>query len=515
MSYTETLQKEIDLYVERLEKFKAAFAETDSAVESTVKRINDEYDSEEEKNKPIKEAEIAETKKELQELKNEQDAFYALKNTMQNYSASVKSDIEKLVDELANLKNDESADAVIEKYDGRIQENYNNLNETRLKFVKLYSGNEVDAVERKLISRKNSLESDIDRLDFELQEGVIRDIPEEIYYKMSFENRIIVDKMFDYIPEVVISFASFKEQDYPNLMRLMTLVTMRSECADHATGLNDKMLSIVCNEHFDSLRRSVSWNASKYTANGFYDKAFEKNALSQCTIKSEDGKLQLVYMGETPNDNMLTISPKFLGRITRVIEEEQEINLPRLALRLYKDGGSDAQSAFAAYKPVQEYIQEIEEFMRLYEETPEERLITEQRYYQEKMLEEQREKNRILEEQIEDENRRYKELRKEEEYERRREERRREKEEYEREWRQRQDREDRRRREEEDRRREQERRRDEEMQRRRERQAELKRESEERRCEDINTRRQCNSCKCVGQCAMAYRRSNCASYIPK
>lgn len=40
-------------------------------------------------------------------------------------------------------------------------------------------------------------------------------------------------------------------------------------------------------------------------------------------------------------------------------------------------------------------------------------------------------------------------------------------------------------------------------------------ESERRRQEDEATRRQCNTCALCGNCSMAFRRPNCASYRPR
>lgn len=283
-------------------------------------------------------------------------------------------------------------------------------------------------------------------------------------------------------------------EEYPELLRLAALASARPELAHLAPPFDDPALSVVCNQFCNELLRKLAnatalKDVAEYQGNRLYQEGLTKEMFEDFGVRYGQERALVPPDGaEAP----LFLSEDFLCEVLAVLEEEPEISLPRLAIRLIGDS------------PVKDYLKQLKEFKRLYEETPEERLVTEQRYYQQKILEEAQEKNRLLEQQMREERIRRREEQKEAErrYREEQEERERRERELERErdrerWREEEREKER---EEEQRRAENERRRE---------------EADRQRREDSATRHQCNTCANAGHCSSYMRRPNCAAYRPR
>lgn len=301
------------------------------------------------------------------------------------------------------------------------------------------------------------------------------------------------------IARLAINSQTFDSEGYADLLRLAALSSGRPECANLAPRLEDASLSVVCNEFFnDTLKKLARLtdlsDAADFLENKLYNTLLTEERFDGFRVKCSQSGYAL--MPPTEEEAYLFFSEEFLSEAVAAIEGDPDLELPRLAVRLAGD------------KSAEVHRKALNEFLRLYEETPEERLVTEQRYFQQQLLEEEQRKNRILERQMEEDEERYERERAEARH------RERERIEEER-WLERVRRRDEQRREEEERRREIEQRKAERLEQNRARNAALREKSERERREVIAMRRQCNTCANAGHCSSYMSRPNCAAYRPR
>lgn len=253
-----------------------------------------------------------------------------------------------------------------------------------------------------------------------------------------------------------LCFWTGSKNDYINIKRLVVLACMRREDVD----LGDNKLSVVCRERFDEINYSCppEFNLSDLAMSRV--PLFKAVGIKYADLSDTEAKI------DKDDSNVYMLSEQFIDQALKFIDEDPDINLPSLALRLFDEYFVDPSDKFLSHR------ESLLEFKRLYEETPEEILVTEQRYYSQKMLEEEQEKRAMLQEQYEEERQYQEEL----EYRRQREAKR--------------------------------------AERARRREEEQRRQEEERKIKkDIHY--QCVSCARYNGCSMRDKRPNCSAYIPK
>ncbi len=490
MIYCERIKLQAESYLDQLHdyrmqeetfertaaKAREAFKQKRSKKLQTVQKEYADYES--------KKAQLDEMKKTLEALSDEIGAWIKRRVSLQMWA-----DFPEAADPLEYIEGEEnfSMEEKIAACDKNVTDKYAELLSLRKKYAEVYApiAPTLEKVEKTLDKSIASKKKQMKELE--------KDAPLSLEETADKEEQSQLEKGFALIEKLAINHG-LDAEEYPELLRLAALASARPELARLAPRSEDPSLSVVCNQFCNELLRDLGdatalKDVAEYQGNRLYQDGLTKETFEDFGVRYGRERALVPPDGaEAP----LFLSENFLCEVLAVLEEEPEINLPRLAIRLIGDS------------PVKDYLKQLKEFKRLYEETPEERLVTEQRYYQQKMLEEAQEKNRLLAQQMEEERDRYEEEQREEERRYRQEQRERER--RERELEREHDRE-RRREEERERARKQEQKRAEDARRRE--------EAERRRREDSETRHQCNTCANAGHCSSFMHRPNCASYRPR
>ena len=162
---------------------------------------------------------------------------------------------------------------------------------------------------------------------------------------------------------------------YPNLLRLMTISALDNEFAQNAPALNENF-SIVCQELYQNICNDIA----KRKDSNSYD-IFDVIELPFYVEK--EGKNVFLYESSEfgTKECYRIIKGTFLKDLFKELENNPNINLPDLA--------SNIRNKYVTEAIDDKLKKSLIEFKRLYEETPERILITEQRYYREKELEQQ------------------------------------------------------------------------------------------------------------------------------
>lgn len=437
------------------------------------------------------------SKKECADCESKKAQLDEMKNTLETLDDEVKkwigrrvslqmwTDFPEAADPLEDIRGEEnfSLEEKIAACDKKVTDKYAELLSLRKKYAEEYA-----PIAPTLQEVENSLGKSIELKKQEVEE-LEGNAPLSLEEVADQEERAQLERGFFPISQLALNGGAFNVDRYADLLRLAALASARPECAIPAPYLDDSSLSIVCNEYFGKVLRHIARqesnlsNAAKYLENKLYSTVLTEEEFGGFSIECGEHERRLWDPGV--QDPLIFLSETFLSAVLKALEENPELNLPRLALRLID------------HKSSEEHIAELEEFLRLFEETPEERLVTEQRYYQQKLLEEAQRKNKILDRQREEEEERFE------------------------------------REQAEARHRERERLAEErEMERERER-AEIRREQAEKRAqaeakenaqrderrqkhaEAYRARQQCYTCANYGHCAMFGQRPNCTAYRPK
>lgn len=182
-----------------------------------------------------------------------------------------------------------------------------------------------------------------------------------------------------------ISFCNgvFSPQKYPNLAHLLMITSFRSDIAECCCGFGNEF-SIVFREGFDKLRRLLTMvNASDKT---FCEKMFK--TLSNEYVLGKRNKFVAFSQDYRKNQGFVILNEKFICELLCIISEDNNLDLFALAECIRHTYGAKISKDY-------EYIEKtIKELARLYRETPDQVLVTEQRYYQEKQIEQLRENAR-------------------------------------------------------------------------------------------------------------------------
>lgn len=182
---------------------------------------------------------------------------------------------------------------------------------------------------------------------------------------------------------------TFQSKKYSNLIQFLTLLTLRADCADCCPNFG-KNFSIVFREEFSKFRSSL--RRGNRSNRLFCEKIFE--TLSNEYTIGENGNFILFSDDYKKSLGFVILKENFIRDLLKILEKNQECDLFDLIKCVYDIYGEP---------DINDYYQDaIKELIRLYRETPEQILITEQRYYQEKQLEQLQENARLEREMMEE-----------------------------------------------------------------------------------------------------------------
>ena len=205
----------------------------------------------------------------------------------------------------------------------------------------------------------------------------------ELERYMTDSERRSVLKLMKALKPIVIKDRCIDIKTYPNLLQLLALATFNSGCMALAPELPDKF-SIVCRNMFDSICSRLCSSTPSFAAK-MQKFAFEKVNIG-CTMEFDvkSGLYFCAFEQDEETEAPFIISKQFLDGVLAEIEENSALDLVDMAKALFQKYGGD--------KKIDSNIASmLSEFTRLYKETPAQILITEQRYYKERELAEQRE----------------------------------------------------------------------------------------------------------------------------
>lgn len=182
-----------------------------------------------------------------------------------------------------------------------------------------------------------------------------------------------------------ISFCKgiFPMEKYPNLMQLLTLTSLRSDMAECCSEFGNEF-SIVFREEFDKLCNLLTmFNAIDKS---FCGKMFK--TLSNEYALGKRNKFVAFSQDYRKEQGFVILDEKFICDLLCIIGENSNLDLFGLADCIRDIYGATIPKDYA-------YIEKtIKELARLYRETPDQVLVTEQRYYQQKQIEQLRENAR-------------------------------------------------------------------------------------------------------------------------
>lgn len=502
MKYVELLKEQIKSYLANLERH-------DSAISAAVQILEEKAVAAKEKY----EEGCHKTEEVLQSAKAKKERAAAIRESVGVLSSQLRQKIVEYTKYAAELQKNPKDGGLREKAvacDREIQGKYAELLALRKEYAENYAPIADDPREAESLLEKERKKAAKQNKEQWEDISVLKLIP-----YMDPHEKAVTQRYLEILPYVALDCQILKGEEYPELLLLAALCTRKAETALCVPDLKGSV-SVVCEEKCREMCSDMAdmqnqlrnfWTGYAYReekAKNFEFAFLNGAARPQARLEEAYGK-----------NSYLLFTREFLEKLSEVLQEDQDYDLFTLYDRLIKIGEEEANSVseeIDSDRDAERSLQNaFKEFKRLYEETPEERLVTEQRYYQQKLLKEAQEKNRLLERQIEEDRERYEEEQREEErrYREEQRERRREQErQKQREWEQRQERDRERRREEErERARKQEQKRAEDAKRRE--------EADRQRREMSDTRHQCNTCANAGHCSSYMQRPNCAAYRPR
>lgn len=405
MKYTEILKQEVELYLERLKSYR----DTDF---SKAKKILEDAAivTSEARKKEISELEAEATKiGEQIELYNEYESLSSSLN--ESIFKKITSEIElkelnqqRTKSSSLNLEKQKSLTSTISELNKKIKVDYERLLEIRKGVCNFIHDIPISGSDSKKIEFLKKQQEDTSETLQQMK--VFSTI--NLLEKLSESERAEVIPYINSITRIIIKGKVIRHTDYPNLLQLLALATFKKECGECAPVLNDSF-SIDCRRMFTGICNFIMHNEAEIKCHGLRDMAYEKEIVPNYSIDAQGGRLGFHIEEQENNCTFLFVSEAFLNSILGQIEKDPEINLPRLAIALFDTYDMDAPERYLASNmsrsvtAIDKLIQMRKKFQSLYEETPEQIMVREQRYYQEQRIEELKEKNRLEEERIEQE----------------------------------------------------------------------------------------------------------------
>lgn len=333
----------------------------------------------------------------LEELKNYNDTDHAKsweivneasRKEIEFYESTVeptKKEEEELSDKLSKLNEFANIAVSIEdtqSSDDRKRELYGKLVKVREEIKNFFP----DGIKRKkgksdLVIIEKLLTKRLDELrsrdfgNYHLLAGYMNE--EEITYARSLARDL---------SKLSFSGGHFPGKDYPNLTQVLMLATRRSDVAGCCPQIDDSQSSIVFREEFSKLRSKL--------INSEFDDMFLRvvvftNLSDNYTLDYCNKAFTAFTSDKQRNLGFVILNEKFLNDLLQIIDEKTSFDLFDLADYIRTTYGC---TMIFEDETTQDMIEEL---TRLYRETPEQILVTEQRYYQEKQLEQMRENARL------------------------------------------------------------------------------------------------------------------------
>ena len=190
------------------------------------------------------------------------------------------------------------------------------------------------------------------------------------------------------LSDIVMDEVALNADKYPNLIQVIKLLTFHKGIINIFPNLPEQF-SIVCKEKYEELcntYRGDKYEVGKKPVN----KAVFKSITLPCKIEMDNRNKPSFFA--FPYDVKMTstsypiLRDAFLADILQIIETNPNIDFPGIVSALrnrYVESTSVEIS--------EDFTKDFAEFTRLYRETPEQILITEQRYFRTKEIEMQRE----------------------------------------------------------------------------------------------------------------------------
>ena len=190
-----------------------------------------------------------------------------------------------------------------------------------------------------------------------------------------------INKFINIIKDVVICKDGVVAKAYPNLLQLLILLTFDQECALCSPELADSF-SIVCKQSWELICKVIA--DDNFHGNEKLDKCVYKSTGISCALKNIDDRLMFYALKSDDSSKILrVISEDFLRDVMSEIEKN-DVDLFSL-VKLLKQKYEIVDEIKA------DILAQIKEFQKLYNETPTQVLIRDQRYYQELGLAQARE----------------------------------------------------------------------------------------------------------------------------
>lgn len=495
MKYVEILKGQVESYLTYLDQHDSAMPEAVQILEEKAAVAKEKYEKDCHKAEEV-----------FQKAKAKKERLTAMRESIEKLSEQIRQKIveyTKYTGEAQKNPNDsaelrEKANAC----DREIQGKYAELLTLRKEYAENYA----------LIS--DDPETTEDRLEKERSKAVKQSRDQrnntavlDLVPQMKMYDKMMTQRYLDLLPHVALDCQVLRKEDYSELLLLAALCTRRAEVA-HCVPALGGAVSVVCKEKCKKICADLT-DMQDELHNVWTEYAYREEMPKNFVFNFSNGNVSPQASSESSNGSKsyLLFSRDFLERLIVVLQENSDYDLFTLCNRLIEVGeetNSASERILLDRKAERDFQNDLKEFKRLYEETPEERLVTEQRYYQQKMLEEAQEKNRLLEQQMREERMRRQEEQREVErrYREEQEERARRERELERE----RDRE---------RWREEEREKESKEEQRRAENERRREEADRQRREMSNTRHQCNTCANAGHCSSYMQRPNCAAYRPR
>ena len=352
MSFVDSLKEEIKSYQEKLSEYRSKdFAKSWETVDNASHKAIDYYDST------------------FYPLTNEYEIVCDALRKIPNFLSEV-SHIERLVTDDAKRKN------------------YKKLLEIKEAVRKAFpNGLKVKEGEYEVVVATENLKQRKD----DLSKRMPARFESNLDCYMDSGERLLASELVEFLVPIALCWKVFPGKKYPNLIYLLTITTLQSNCACCCPEFGSEY-SIVFREQFSDfcikLEREHLWLESVNNV------VFQ--TLSNDYIIDSDRKIRIFSRGVGYKGyKLLILNEKFLIDLLHIINEDNNFDIFSLADYLRKKYG------FAENEKYELFDDAIKELSRLYRETPAQIMVTEQRYYQEKQLEQLRENARQEQEQRE------------------------------------------------------------------------------------------------------------------
>ena len=189
----------------------------------------------------------------------------------------------------------------------------------------------------------------------------------------------------------ITSDGVLKHHTYPLLTRLVGVATLNTDCIGSAPGL-EETYSIVCREEYDKLCSFIQEYQLPYQklcpdVFVILSIKYLRKYIRQDEESPDFERMAFLLADGSHNcDEKLVFSVGYLTKILNLIQLNPSLDFPALAERLFREIGARLPASFS-----ETYISLLRSFAVSYRETPEQILVTEQRYYWQKKLDQEKE----------------------------------------------------------------------------------------------------------------------------